>query len=342
MAAASAVHNLAALLASDCGLPDLARQWCHRQAHVYLRARPLGAQAARLALEPLVNLARLHIRDGDGDRAHHLIDALYTAVSTRTDTTIDGVEIPASNLTASPEAHKDVQRWLWATMLATSARALAVVGRWEEARMRLQQHNGIGNRMLDGRQVAVIASASAGDTSSALALLDATRSGATWENTVTACLKLLCRRHGPAIRELHKTYRKSDRSHDGLAVFHTRLGLTVIDAFGGLEDPYGHAAATDLIHQVENSRDGYAAQDLLSHAGCAEILSQSQALALRETVDACGFDSGSIPADLHEDLVDALSTATTVIARRADPDLNRRPSRQSHAGLSPRSGRPVL
>lgn len=39
MARASAVHNRAALLASDCGLPDLAREWCHRHADAYLRAR---------------------------------------------------------------------------------------------------------------------------------------------------------------------------------------------------------------------------------------------------------------------------------------------------------------
>jgi hypothetical protein len=49
LAAASAVHNLAALLASDCGLPNLARQWCHRQANLYLRAHPLHAQGLSLA-----------------------------------------------------------------------------------------------------------------------------------------------------------------------------------------------------------------------------------------------------------------------------------------------------
>jgi len=108
LAAASAVHNLAALLASDCGLPDLARQWCYRQATVYLRAHPLGAQVARHALEPLINLARLHIRDGQGERAFDLIGALYTAVSSGTAATIDGVEIPA-RLTDSLEAHQEVR-----------------------------------------------------------------------------------------------------------------------------------------------------------------------------------------------------------------------------------------
>ncbi|MGH3830819.1 MAG: hypothetical protein ACRDRS_10290 [Pseudonocardiaceae bacterium] len=98
MAAASAVHNLAALVASDVGLPDLARQWCHRHTMVYLQACPLDAQAAIRALEPLVNLARLHIRDGNGECAFTLLDELYTAVATRADTTIDGIPVPGAIL----------------------------------------------------------------------------------------------------------------------------------------------------------------------------------------------------------------------------------------------------
>jgi hypothetical protein len=179
------VHNLAALLASDCGLPDLARQWCHRQANVYLRAHPLGAQVARHALEPLINLVRLHIRDGQGELAFDLIDTLYAAVSSRTAATIDGVEIPA-RLTNSLEAHQEVRRWLWAVLLATGARALAVAGRWEDACTRLRRYQGIGRRMLDGRQVAVIAYAASGDTDGTLALLDDTEPGEPWENAVTS------------------------------------------------------------------------------------------------------------------------------------------------------------
>ncbi len=41
---------------------DLASQWCRRHALTYLRACPLGARTARLALEPIVNLARLLVR----------------------------------------------------------------------------------------------------------------------------------------------------------------------------------------------------------------------------------------------------------------------------------------
>lgn len=58
--AASRVHNQAALIASDCRQPDLARAWCHRHARAYLTTARHNTTMARHALEPLVNLARLH------------------------------------------------------------------------------------------------------------------------------------------------------------------------------------------------------------------------------------------------------------------------------------------
>src|SRR5690348_6438409 len=67
--AASTVFNQAALLASDIGLADLARDWCHQHAGIYLRMRPLDGTPARHALEPLVNLVRLRIRANDSDDA---------------------------------------------------------------------------------------------------------------------------------------------------------------------------------------------------------------------------------------------------------------------------------
>lgn len=190
---AAAVHNQATLIASDCGLPDLARQWCHQHVNIYLRARPLDVQIARLALEPITNLARLYIREGQGERAFALMDTLFTAVSSRTAADVDGIEIPA-DLTDTAETHKQIRSWLWAVLLATGARALASAGRWAEARARLDGYKGIGRRMLDGRQAAVIAHAVSGDTDSALALLADTTPGEPWENAVTACLTIQC--HG--------------------------------------------------------------------------------------------------------------------------------------------------
>lgn len=319
MAAASAVHNLAALLASDVGLPDLARQWCHRHAMVYLRARPLGAEAAIRALEPLVNLARLHIRDGSGERAFTLLDALYTAVATRADSTIDGIAVPAATLTASHDAHLEVQRWLWAVLLATGARALARMGNWNQACTQLRRHKGIGRRIFDGRQVAVLARATAGDTGSALALLADTIPGEPWENVVTACLTALCRQHTdqPTDRDiatLLDRYRQLDTS-SGLAVFHTRLGLSVIDATGGIKHRAARHIAADLLHRATTARDGYTARDFLGHDGCVSVLNDRQARDLAETVRACALGSRVIPAPLQADLSAALDTGEAVLTR---------------------------
>jgi hypothetical protein len=243
---AAAVHNQAALVASDCGLPDLARQWCHQQVNIYLRARPLGAQVARLALEPITNLARLYIREGQGERAFALMDTLFIAVSSRTDADVDGIEIPA-DLTDSTETHQHIRSWLWAVLLATGGRALAAAGRWAEARVRLGEYKGIGRRMLDGRQVAVISHAVDGDTDSALALLADTTPGEPWENAVTACLTIQCLGASGVtdLAALLDQYHGVDTtSRTGLAVFHTRLGLSFVDAIGTVEDPLARQLAS--------------------------------------------------------------------------------------------------
>ncbi|MEU7889885.1 hypothetical protein AB0B54_30660 [Microbispora bryophytorum] len=189
---AATVFNQAALLASDLGLPDLARTWCHQHAALYLTACPLTGRAARHALEPLVNLARLHIRAGDGAHAFAVLDGLYEALNARTDTTVDGLPVPVFTLTQTDDDHQDILQWLWTVHLADGIRALTGAGRWNDALNHLRARNGVGHRMLDGRQVAVIAHALAGDTATARALLDDTAAGEPWEDAVTTCLAALC------------------------------------------------------------------------------------------------------------------------------------------------------
>lgn len=313
---AAAVHNQAALVASDCGLPDLARQWCHQQVNIYLRACPLGTQVARLALEPITNLARLYTREGHGERAFALMDTLFTAVSSRTGADIDGTEIPA-NLTDSFETHQQIRSWLWAVLLATGSRALAAAGRWAEARARLDDYHGIGRRMLDGRQVAVIAHAVSGDTDSALALLADTTPGEPWENAVTACLTVQC--HGASgvvdVPSLVAQYHDFVISVPGLAVFRTRLGLSFFDALGTVDVSHAHRIAADLIDYTTTTRDGYAARDVLAHTGCRDLLTHNQTRELTELVDACALGSGMLPATLQEDLIQALADAEEVMVR---------------------------
>lgn len=311
---AAAVHNQAALVASDCGLPDLARQWCHQQVNIFLRAHPLGAQEARLALEPITNLARLYIREGQGERAFALMDTLFTAVSSRSAVNVDDIDIPA-DLTNAPEVHEEIRRWLWAVLLATGARALAAAGRWAEARTRLERYKGIGRRMLDGRQVAIIAHAVAGDHDGALALLADTTPGEPWENAVTACLTTHCRRTSgiATLDNLLDHYHHLGTAEPGLTVFRTRLGLSFIDAIGTVDTPPARRIAAELINHTTAAQDGYAARDVLAHAGCRELLTDNQTRELVDLVDECALGRGTIPVPLMAELLAAISSVEQVL-----------------------------
>ncbi|XVQ86431.1 hypothetical protein ACQP2K_03060 [Microbispora siamensis] len=313
---ASAVFNQAALLASDLGLSDLARDWCHQHADIYLRMRPLDGTAVRHALEPIVNLVRLRIRAGDGDDAFEMLNSLHEAVTTNTDTVIDGLHVPVSELTATADDHRELLRWLWTVHLADGARALTAAGRWQEALDHLRNRNGIGQRMLDGRQVSVIAHTMAGELVTARDLLEATQPGEPWEDAVTTCLAALCRLEGPEdelLAVMLDRYRRLDHTAPGLIVFQTRLGLSVYDAVGGMECPEGRAVADVLIARVVTSQDGYAARELLGHPEFRTSLGQNDAVALTHTLAISGLGRGRLSAALLSEIVATLASNSSLI-----------------------------
>lgn len=101
----------------------------------------------------------------------------------------------------------------------------------------------------------------------------------------------------------------------GLAVFDTRLGLSVIAAVGGVEHSAARRAAADLIHRTTASRNGYAAREVLAHDDCASLLTENQAQDLAEVVSACALGHRTIPAGLRADLSVALNTSEAVLTR---------------------------
>lgn len=104
---AAAVLNNAALIASDCGVTDLALTLCRRQYELFARRTPLPGWAARLALQPLLNIVRQLVRNGQGDDAHTFLCALHQAAANRAPATIGGIGIDFAALTNTPEAHKE-------------------------------------------------------------------------------------------------------------------------------------------------------------------------------------------------------------------------------------------
>jgi len=169
--------------------------------------------------------------------------------------------------------------------------------------------------MLDGRQIAVIAHASAGRHANARELLNGTEPGEPWENAVTACLQQLCE-PAPSAAQAITSYRLLDPRAAELTVFYVRLGLSLIDAVTP-QDEHAVRPVTAAVLQAA-STDGYAAREILAHPGCRSAATGRQINHLAGLVTACGLDAGHLPAPSQAEVTEALEIATTVIvAHRA-------------------------
>ncbi|MER7045559.1 hypothetical protein ABT391_11810 [Streptomyces jumonjinensis] len=313
---ASAVYNQAALIASDLGLPDLARELCHQHAAAYLHACPLPGMSAIRGLEPVVNLARLQIRTGRADEGRQRLLDLYGTVEAGAHARFDGVEIPA-DLTATEADRQEVRAWLWRVLLADGTRTLTTAGRWAEALTHIKSHRGVGKRMFDGRQVAVLAALVSGDTASAAALLHDTTPGDPWEQAVTACLTVLCRRDAQQpfdahLAELIAVYLQRP-AEPGMTVFDIRLGLTVLDAVDAVEAVGAQRIVEDLHRRTTEAEDGYAAREVLAHPLFLTLATDREAQDCHALVRACALGTGAIPDHLHAELSAALRASDKVI-----------------------------
>ncbi|SCF75257.1 MULTISPECIES: hypothetical protein [unclassified Streptomyces] len=320
--AASTVYNQAALIASDVGVPSIARAICHQHATAYLNATPLNAAAAIRALEPVVNLARLQIRAGRADDGRRHLLALYDAVTTGTGTgtDVEDIHVPAG-LTAAPEDRHEIRAWLWRVLIADGTRTLTTAGRWDAALAHIKEHRGVGQRMLDGRQVAVLAALTTGDAHAAEDLLAGTEPGEPWEDAVTSCLTVLT--HRAVDRPLHDhlqdlvaTY--LDRADEpGMTVFNTRLGLTVLDTITSTEDPAARLVVAGLHRRATETTDGYAAREILAHPSFTALATDQETQDCHALLQACALGAGAFPANLHNEMTAAIRASDHVIRSSA-------------------------
>jgi hypothetical protein len=333
---AASAHNKAALIASDCGLPALARALCWRQVEVYLRAQPLDAQAAQFALEPVVNLARLLIRDGDYDAAFRLLDTLFHAVRSRGEVVIDGHQLSFLAFTASADDHRALCQWLWTVLLGDGTRALVAAGRWEDAHSRAEQRGGIGRRLLDGRQVAILVRCVRGDADSARAVLHDSTLSEAWETPVASCLAALCLRFSAdpvdAVGDTMVRDYLAVRCSPEFVVFRTRLGLTVLDLLDETDHAHTELVSHLLIDDAVTARNGYAARDILAHEKFAQTLSNVDRQRLSAATLAAGLDLGPLSPELAAELsaaTEASEVATAQLLANSSSALGRRGQRTS-------------
>ncbi|OKJ72288.1 hypothetical protein [Streptomyces sp. CB02460] len=302
------VLNYAALIASDVGLPSLAEDLCWRQHQIFADAGRLSGRIAVMSLMPLVNLSRLQTRAGHGELAYSLLHCLNDAARHRSKTNIDGRTIDLSALTGTDEDHRTVCQELYVTLLVDGARALARIGRWTEAADAMAQHRGIGIRLLDGRQIKIMALMEQGQDQQALDLIDATQPTDPWEEAVALLLNAHCRPSDAPVpkadldRTLDATLQLLAQPDLPTAAFQTRAGLSALE----LDHTGRHA--TPILDALANVArlDAYAARDALHHPVAASALDDQATAELTTVITTAGLGAGALSAPDHETLTRAV------------------------------------
>ncbi|MEV3898098.1 hypothetical protein [Streptomyces anulatus] len=335
VARACGILNYAALIASDVGLPALATELCWRQHQVFADAGRLSGPIGVMSLMPLVNLSRLLTRDGQGQAAYDLLARINQAARQREKAEIDGRTVDLSALTNSDADHRQVCQELWVTLLVDGARALARIGRWAEAAEAMAKHRGIGNRLLDGRQIKIMALMEQGRSQHALDLIDATQPTEPWETAIGLLLRAHCRPAGVPVARADLQHILDEAAvliappDPSTALFQTRVGLTALEL-----DPDGQYAGTLPQTIVEVARlDAYAARDVLHHPLAASALDAGSAHALNAVIAAAGLGSGILSTPHHKALTDAVAHAGAELEKLLMPEPDLRQERDDSKKL---------
>jgi hypothetical protein len=313
VARASEVLNVAALIASDCGMPQLARNLCWQHYDIFNTARPLPAPIAKLALQPVLNIARQMIRDGDGEAAYTMLVDIYQAARSRSTTTVSGRTIDLADGTVLPEDHKTICVQLWGAILADGIRALIQTGHWTQAAEAVTTHRGVGARLLDGRQVTIMSLIQRGHRDQAIAMVDESTITEPWEKPVAALLRTYCLRKDvsaarkdldAAVAEALTLVRQVEPS---TAVFRTRVALSALD----LAEPYGDLDCSPLSRAIvrQASTDAYAAKEALGSTALRASITAQDERRLVDAVESSGLGCGSMPAGLLDELTASVQTA---------------------------------
>jgi hypothetical protein len=330
---AAEVLNKAALIASDCGIPAMARELCHRHYEVYAQQAPLPGWAARLALQPVLNIPRQLIRDRHGDDAHAMLETLHHAALSRATAIIDGVRVDFGILTSTADGHKGACTLTWTALLADGTRALAQAGRWKEAAEHATAYRGTGARLLDGRQAAILALLTDGHANEAIRLVEQATVAECWEHAVQAVLRVLCQRAAgqdsqPGVAAMIAATSALAQVQDpATAVTRTRTGLIALDLAGDSDTAQVLALRSALITAA--SADAYAARDLLASRQASKSLTSIQRSGLQTLVRACGLGAGAIPGQLYGQLTSAADLAEPSLAQAIERIAREPASRRS-------------
>jgi hypothetical protein len=319
-AASDAAHalNKAALIASDCGLPDLAQRLCWQHIDTYRRlTRPLTIREARYLLEPVLNLARLHIRAEQGTTALQLLDTMYQAVTRRCDLTLDGHRLPTAHLAGDKAERRELREWVWLQLIGEGVRALALANRWTDAAEHARRHNGIGVHLMEGRQAAIIAHCTQDDLACARELLAQSTPAQPWEQDIATCLHLMCTAPTDPTATTHLTT-AVDRYRGrtpitGYASYRARLGLTIATLATDIRPDLAAELVRQIADEAITSADGYTARDVLGFRQPNAAITQHQKTTLTHLTTDAGLGTRSLPDTTLDQLTTAADAATHIL-----------------------------
>lgn len=304
---ASETLNVAALIASDCGVPELASRLCWEHYAIFDVARPLPFKVAKLALQPVLNIPRQMIREGDGAGAYAVLVALLDAARRKATALVEGRQVNMADVTLLPEDHKTICTGLWAAVLTDGSRALVQAGRWIEAAEALALHQGVGTRLLDGRQVSILALVQQNNARQAVAMVDESQLVDPWETVIGDLLRTYCRAAAGALEEndlddtLAAALKLVEETEPTTVVFRVRVGLAAVELAVAAGRSELEVAAAQLITGItaQAVHDAYAAREVLASDAFRGSLTRTDAELLCGVVKASGLGAGVIPMPLR-------------------------------------------
>ncbi|MGG2460142.1 hypothetical protein ACO0M4_10030 [Streptomyces sp. RGM 3693] len=315
------VWNLAALIAADCGMPDLAASLCERQFHIFQAAWPVTDREAIASLQPLVNLARLTHRAGDPHGAYEALCAMNHAVHHGGNALVRGMTISFDHFVATHADRQVAAAWLRAIMLEEGTRLLATTGQWTKAAAHAARYDDDSERLRESRQTQIIGHLHNGHTASALATLEASVTTEPWEQAVAACLRsyidLRTNQLAPkGVARALATVRHARKLPDRDTVyFHFRLGLAAVDLATEACPAPAQALCAELIRAATESEDAFAAREALRHNTAREQMTPTESETLNTLVRRAGLRRGSIPPPLLTGLLAAVESTENVLLR---------------------------
>jgi hypothetical protein len=286
---------------------------------LWARSAPLPAWAVRLAMQPVLNIPRQLIRDGHGDDADVMLEALHQAALARALTDIDGIRVNFGTLPRTAGGYREARTLTWTALLADGTRALAQAGRWKEAAERAAAHRGTGTRLLDGRQAAILALLTSGKVNEAAKMTEHSVPAEPWEHTIQALLRVLCQRAAghhpePGIVTMTAAALALARSQDPATTLpRTRIGLTALAIATGTGTGSHQARALRAALITSANTDGYAARDLLATVPVSSSLNRAQRSQLQALISTCGLGAGTIAGHLNDQLTTATEHATRTL-----------------------------